>query len=465
MELDLPVVALRKTRLIDLNPNLTNILIVGVIIKKDKPRRFKDSSSCVEGMFRAVWNFTLRDSLKDYINVTYWGSSEAIYQVNNVFRTGDVVEVINPSIKIRSFGTNGERFRPMVTSPYSLTLSEQSTLLRHAGLLKPFLELLHLPTKPLASFVPIRDIHNRGASINEANILVVVKGLNEIRTNISKNTNETYTVRTVEVFDHTSPNLRIDIWDSDIIHRSEHWKPRLTVLFMADIRIKWSDFDKQFLASVSGRTIVTENPKGKEVDLLLNYAKDAPIETFAIVNQIITALPDPNSIRDVMNVRQVHDTLRTFNGGVRQFTAVLYAFVYALDLDGLSKTLLIKCGRCKLEMKSSSCENSECSAIMEATPVEPEIQFDIRITLTDHTGSLKNCRFGGSVAEKALGCTAREFSNMSDDEKRILKWKYLLERCAIHIAVVYIGRGFPVITVLNLRLANPLEVSQKLAIY
>uniref|UniRef100_A0A6P7G0N5 Meiosis-specific with OB domain-containing protein n=1 Tax=Diabrotica virgifera virgifera TaxID=50390 RepID=A0A6P7G0N5_DIAVI len=264
------------------------------------------------------------------------------------------VEVINPSIKIRSLGTNGERFRPMVTSPYSLTLSEQSTLLRHAGILTPYLELLNLPTQPLASFVPIRDIHNRGASINEANILVVVKGLNEIRTNISKNTNETYTVRTVEVFDHSSPNLRIDIWDSDIIQRSEHWKPRLTVLFMADVRIKWSDFDKQFQASVAGRTIVTENPKGKEVDLLLNYAKDAPIETFAIVNQIITALPDR---------------------------------------------------KCKLEMKSSSCENSECSAFMETTPVEPEIQFDIRITLTDHTGSLKNCRFGGTVAEKALGCT------------------------------------------------------------
>lgn len=37
---------------------------------------------------------------------------------------------------------------------------------------------------------------------------------------------------------------------------------------------------------------MTENPDGREVHLLLNYAKTAPIETFEIVDHLITELPD-----------------------------------------------------------------------------------------------------------------------------------------------------------------------------
>lgn len=51
------------------------------------------------------------------------------------------------------------------------------------------------------------------------NILVIVKGLGPIRTCNSRTNNETFTIRTVEVFDHTSPSLKVDIWENDIIQR------------------------------------------------------------------------------------------------------------------------------------------------------------------------------------------------------------------------------------------------------
>lgn len=63
---------------------------------------------------------------------------------------------------------------------------------------------------------------------------------------------------------------------------------------MTDLQIQWSIYSKQYIAKVSNRTIVTENPHGKEVQNLLNYAATAPIEYSEIVEQIITTFPDGN---------------------------------------------------------------------------------------------------------------------------------------------------------------------------
>lgn len=56
-------------------------------------------------------------------------------------------------------------------------------------------------------------------------------------------------------------------------------------------------------------------------------------------------------------------------------------------------------------VKSSKCENEECPTVYENQLVDPDIKFDIRISLTDHTGTLLNCRFSGNPVEEALECT------------------------------------------------------------
>lgn len=77
-----------------------------------------------------------------------------------------------------------------------------------------------------------------------------------------------------------------------VVSRSNNWKPRFTAVFFTDVRICWSNFERSFVAKVTSRTIVTENPDGREVHLLLNYAKTAPIETFEIVDHLLAELPD-----------------------------------------------------------------------------------------------------------------------------------------------------------------------------
>lgn len=80
---------LRRVELKDLDPNMSNVLVVGIIIARRRPKVFESQGS-EPGAPRAVWNFTLRDSLQHYINVCYWGPSELIFKTNDKFSTGDV---------------------------------------------------------------------------------------------------------------------------------------------------------------------------------------------------------------------------------------------------------------------------------------------------------------------------------------------------------------------------------------
>jgi len=41
---------------------------------------------------RSVWQFTLRDSEKDFINVTVWGSTEFVRKLSSTFNIGSVGE-------------------------------------------------------------------------------------------------------------------------------------------------------------------------------------------------------------------------------------------------------------------------------------------------------------------------------------------------------------------------------------
>lgn len=83
------VVTLQKVELRNLAPYLANALIVGIIIGKNRPKLFEAQGAEVNSR-RAVWNFTIRDSLQHYINVSYWGTSEQIIQANEKFVIGDV---------------------------------------------------------------------------------------------------------------------------------------------------------------------------------------------------------------------------------------------------------------------------------------------------------------------------------------------------------------------------------------
>lgn len=54
---------------------------------------------------------------------------------------------------------------------------------------------------------------------------------------------------------------------------------------------------------------------------------------------------------------------------------------------------------------NESCVNTDCAVGRGDESPDTETSFDLRVFLSDHTGSLVNCRLSGKNAEKVLNCT------------------------------------------------------------
>jgi meiosis-specific with OB domain-containing protein len=95
-----------------------------------------------------------------------------------------------------------------------------------------------------------------------------------------------------------------------------------------------------------------------------------------------------------------------------------------------------------------------------------EFVYDIEMCLSDHTGTI-SCRLMGKHGEMLLGRTVEEFLTLSDAEKAALKWRCLLERCAIKMIVKRKSAECTknMINIVECVLANPEEVAEKIKIY
>lgn len=70
------------------------------------------------------------------------------------------MEIYSPVVQIRKNDDYGEQFRPVVTSPFALVLQERSRIKAYEGNnYIHYVDLLRLPTKPLAVFVALVDAH------------------------------------------------------------------------------------------------------------------------------------------------------------------------------------------------------------------------------------------------------------------------------------------------------------------
>ncbi|GLH10237.1 Protein hold'em [Gryllus bimaculatus] len=385
-----------------LKPGLTDNLIVGVIIGRQTPRKIKKEG--LDGQ-RAVWDITLRDSLEDFINVTFWGSLPHLNGLADLFHVGDVVDIINAKISVR---TTTDNFRPFVSSPFQLTMSDSNgKIIHHEGDdCATFFELKNYPTKPITNIFTIADIHSKGAHIgNETvDLLVAVRSVDPMRTITTKDGRKMIN-RVVIVMDYTSDELPLQIWNSDIVQLADSWKPRDTAA----------------------------------------------------------------SVRQVMTIQQVLDRCKFSSedgssGDDSQFTALIYCLITHMDLDGSTPMVVTKCNSCELPVENELCMNSECRVGNGSFRGSIETSFDLRVSLTDHTGSLEFCRLNGLSAERVLKCTAKQFSSMSLENKTQLKWTLLLERCAARILILRpsICNPRPSICLLSCCVSDPTEAAARI---
>ncbi|XP_046994040.1 meiosis-specific with OB domain-containing protein [Schistocerca americana] len=454
-----------------LGPGTSNYFVVGIIIAKQNPRKIQSRVGSSEE--RGVCSFTIRDSPYDFINVNCWGSLHFIETEMENYNIGDVVEISNARVTHRK-PDQDEKFSPTVTSPCQLTVSENQNSLKLYGGddCSAFEPLLNLTTKPPTDFYTLADIHSNGSSMRgeSVNLLAVVRDIGPIRT-IKTKDGRSIICRDITIMDQTSSGLPVQLWNAATAHRADSWEPRNTVLFLVDMRVEWNAFKRGMVASDGLRTIITENPDTSEAMMLRAFARTAPVKPSAILEQLASTIPDPGSIRQVMTVQQVFDRTsvnyaEAANTEDKQFTALIYCLVTHLDLDGTSRITATRCSRCQLPI-DGICINLECPVGSGAEIAAPDTVFDIRMRLTDHTGSLENCRLTGTAAERVLNCTVNEFLAMKDDSRTALKWCLLMERCAARIMVLRPSseQRRPLVSVLACSVANPVEVAAHIPIF
>ncbi|XP_026731643.1 meiosis-specific with OB domain-containing protein [Trichoplusia ni] len=398
----------QKVRLNNLNINIKNALIVGIIIAKNSPRTV--GSKKKNGESRGVTSFTIRDSEIDTINVDVWGSEYFVLTFYERFLIGDVVEVTSPKICVKT--ADNETYRPQVTSPFYLSLNEgMSDVSIHGGdAFSMYLPLLHIPTKQSSAYYGLAEVlklpdENQNVYVD---LLVVVKSVKPAK-NIKTRTGLDMSVRGVEIMDNTTPaSLNLDIFDVDTIQRAEEWRPLESVLFIADARVSWRA--RAVSVQACARSVITHQPHTADAEALRLHVRN---QATAPDGSAAAWAAWSGAGAGAASVAQVRERAAA---PAAPFCAALHALLTHLDLDDID-----------------TIENNT---------------EDIRVRFADHTGEL-TARLPINVLEETLGYSNQQLKSMSADNRAAARWAILLEQCSVKLAA-----SPPRLLVLSLRRAT-----------
>lgn len=93
-----------------------------------------------------------------------------------------------------------------------------------------------------------------------------------------------------------------------------------------------------------------------------------------------------------------------------------------------------------MSISAVHCNNEDCTILTSSYDTNYQAayysdSYNIRMSLTDFTETLDNCRMFGATAERILGKTLYEFQHLTDLDRSNLKWQILLERCKLKVIV------------------------------
>ncbi|XP_028285834.1 meiosis-specific with OB domain-containing protein [Parambassis ranga] len=447
----------------ELHPNFSHPKVAGIVIGKIDVKSFPDRKNI--GMDRFTFGFTIKDSPDFFINVAAWGNGGYINGLASSFSIGDCVIVENPLISTKDL-EKGDKFCPTTPSHYRLLVMEahsQVTLCSDMDTIERLLPLLHLPAKDPRDFYSLGDIVANGQQLDGSviNILAAVKLIGEPKQFTTRDGRKGQRLE-VKLFDDSVSSFPLVCWDREAIQLMQTLIPRETVLFIADVKISFDSFRGGMVATVNSKSIVTVNPDTREASMLFNYAKEL-LASGALDEDEMSDDLSVDSITDMYTVSQLKQKAQE---NPEAFFGITYSFISKLDLDtSASKVIRTRCCRCKFLVTEDmqSCTNLLCPGRDQG--FSATVGFDLLVDLTDHTGTLHACSLRSPVADKTLGCTTEEFTSLTDDERTAMKWKFLLERCKIHVKIfpsTKVKSGVKGV-ILACSLADPGEVKQHMS--
>ena len=419
--------ALRKCAIKDLSNDKIGICVTGLVIGKNEPRSFEMANIEV----RSVLTLTLRDSKRHFINCNIWGSPDFIDIYNDRFTIGQLVVLNNPRISTKT--TDNERFQPLTSSPFNLTVQEGNASCELADD-DICLELKNEAIKSTSNALALADVQSlgRNANGNFVDLLVIVRSVQQIRTIETRNGPKS--VREVIVMDQTQEFTILSIWGGEYLKRAALWKPFETTLHLVNVLAKYTDFRKMVQLSLNSRTIIIENPINSAKSMaLLNYVHSITLAALDSVGA--RAKIDLATIKEVMTIQKIQDMIEGRIPAEDEFTALLFAVIAQFDVDQRPTTRhCVKCNQFVSRAENHCC-NKRCIQA-SGSLARPFIEkFNMAVSLIDHTGTLNNCRLISDEAEHVLQMSLEGFQHLNDRQIQRLRWTYLLERFAIKMLV------------------------------
>ncbi|XP_065213492.1 meiosis-specific with OB domain-containing protein [Planococcus citri] len=452
-----------RVKIRDIGPGTENLLLTGLIIRKQEPRVVQMKK---DGSERCVWSFTLRDSPSDLINVTIWGLVNSVRDMYNKFQVGDVVSVLNGKAVFRKVSDRDDSFQPAVTSSFYISLDEnQSEVIPYNGLDEKMLKaLLNIPSKPAGNFLTISDVHRNGEILRGQyiNLLAAVQDVGDMREFQSRDGRNCRCLE-VRLVDQSYSTLLFTVWGNEMISQCKQWVPQNTVLFLADVRADWSNFRKIMMVSSTGRTIVTENPPTNAAQNLKAFISSTSFRNIAKIDQLVNKYADPSVINTVTSCAGVL-TKAMDEKQNEEFTALVYAAINSFDVDESESFIVTKCAKCnsKVDPSLGLCLNADCCSGMGMEKLVLNEVYDLKISLIDHTGMLNNCKLTNSLTQKMIGVKASVFKTFSETEKTNIKWKYQLKYCAARLVILPLRERLPAVSVLSIDMISLGEYSTQI---
>lgn len=451
----------------DLSLACTNVYVVGVIIAKSE---WRSVQSKFNENKKGVITFTVRDSKRHFINCIVWGTEEFIQAYDTAFKIGDVVVINKPKVSEKNQDVN--RYNPQTTSPFQLTVNEgHSYIYRESLENQPHLNgLISESIKSTSLALHLTDVCGDGVQRDsETQYVDLVVTVRSVTARTLRTKNGEKTVRNVQLMDTSMESIKLTLWSRSECERADKWKPLQTILHLVDVRCHLSAYEGMMVLQMVGATIIIENPvQSSRVKALRDYIATIPADirskwTTGTFNQ--DEAIDLEAITDVMSVQKIKDLATNAD---RQFTAIVYAVITELDLDPTNRRRPVRrtCVHCAQFMPSDREYCSQSLCVQKSVPGKNYVdKFDIRMNVTDHSGTLTYCHMYDRYAAAFVNYELDEYLQLPETAFEQIRWLHLLERRVIKVLVKPKSDQKLFVNILEIGAINPTTAARHLKTY
>lgn len=395
-------------------------VLVGLVIQKRPANSFQSSKSDSGGT-RQVFSFTLRDSTTHWITCNVWGDEQYISNLFESFQIGDIIEICNFQVQPKT--DSQDKFNPFTTVQVCVHLSQrsESNIQKHEGPYATRLQSLsNFPVCNPRDFYTIAEVSDEQSELasQQINMLACVKKIGSIQLLKSRNGKDLHKIE-VLLIDNSIPNpFLLTIWDKCMCEYASRWQELSTVVFATDLRVTYSEYKKKMVASSTSRSIFICNPETEESVQLFHHAQEVAATQAVTQNDSTTqdgaGLMDDGPLQQ-MTVEGVRGEVAKRNETGSERCMMIVA-ITSLDIDSSRSKQFIghKCSSCNYSVGDASavsCPNPTC-ATSANNSFQPIACYDVRIDISDHTGTLEQARLSSRAAEAMFNMKAGDRSEV-----------------------------------------------------